>query len=132
MNGLDQNCTDKIVLSQYLDLVNEELFYFQHKYLPNEISNEWIDGMIDFLPITNSKSEVLNENFCIKYLSEYREEMFKNYPRIKHAFELEGNHNYDVALLYNNSKEFRKARIVERKVLIAEVLANIKSFDGFS
>ena len=132
LKGLDQNCTDKIVLSQYLDLVNEELFYFQHKYLPNEISNEWIDGMIDFLPITNSKSEVLNENFCIKYLSDYREEMFKNYPRIKHAFELESHHNYDVALLYNNSKEFRKARIVERKVLIAEVLANIKSFDGFS
>ena len=30
----------------YLDLVNEELFYFEHQYLPLAVAHEWLDGMI--------------------------------------------------------------------------------------
>ena len=118
-------------MNLYLELTNEELFYFQHDYLPLEIAKEWIDGMIDFLPITNSKSEIINEHHCIKYFVDHREEMFRGYPRIKHAFDLESGYVYDVNLLYDSSKELRKARITERKKLINEVLSNIKSFDGF-
>lgn len=35
----------------YLDLINEELFYFEHQYLPLEVAEEWIDGMIQMIPL---------------------------------------------------------------------------------
>lgn len=37
-------------VKRYVDLCNEELFYFKHNYLPNEIVDEWLEGMIYYLP----------------------------------------------------------------------------------
>jgi hypothetical protein len=34
----------------YLDLCNEELFYVKHRYVPEEVALEWIDGMLQMLP----------------------------------------------------------------------------------
>ena len=36
--------------SRYVDLCNEELFYFANGYLPPDIIKEWIDGMVLYLP----------------------------------------------------------------------------------
>lgn len=132
LGGLKKTTNDNVVLGKYIDLTNEELFYFQHDYLPLEVSKEWIDGMIDFMPITNAESEIINKEYCLKYFVDYRDEMFKSYPRIKHAFELESGRSYDIDLIYNDHKLKRKLRINERKVLIEEILKNIKSFDGYN
>lgn len=31
-------------LKKYIDLTNEELFYFQRHYIPKEVMIEWLDG----------------------------------------------------------------------------------------
>lgn len=35
---------------QYVDLCNEQLFYCGAGYLPEAVVDEWLDGMIDYLP----------------------------------------------------------------------------------
>ncbi len=35
---------------QYVDLCNEQLFYFANGYLPPEVIEEWLDGMVLYLP----------------------------------------------------------------------------------
>lgn len=35
---------------QYVDLCNEQLFYFGARYLPDAVVHEWLEGMIDYLP----------------------------------------------------------------------------------
>jgi hypothetical protein len=40
---------------QYIEIVNEEFFYLEEKYLPLVVSIEWIDGMIDYLPYPSEK-----------------------------------------------------------------------------
>lgn len=57
-------------MKNYIDLVNEELFYIQRGYLPTDIAKEWIDGTIDYIPITNKTGPriTLNENICIDLL----------------------------------------------------------------
>lgn len=122
--------TDIQVIRDYLELTNEELFYFQNKYLRDEVATEWIGGMIDFLPITNPQREIINKKYCIKLLSEKRDSFLIGYPRIKHAFEIKNV--YDIDLIYSDDYKFRKERIKERKRIIKELLENVKDFDGFS
>ena len=51
-------------IKQYIDLCNEELFYFKHGYLPEEIVNEWLDGMIYYLPHFDGEKNVNNDECC--------------------------------------------------------------------
>jgi hypothetical protein len=44
MRSLQSSATD---VHNYIDFVNEELFYIQHKYLPKVVALEWLDGMLD-------------------------------------------------------------------------------------
>ncbi len=72
----------------YLDLCNEELFYFKYKYLPKEIIEEWTDGMLEYLPYYNSDSERnLNENKLSQEIENHLS--FKKNPRIRKAFTIE-------------------------------------------
>ena len=50
---------------QYIELVNEELFYMERGYLPIEVSIEWIDGMIDYLPFYDYKKRFLSKSNLI-------------------------------------------------------------------
>ncbi len=38
---------------RYVDLCNEELFYFAEGYVPSDVIREWIDGMVLYLPHHN-------------------------------------------------------------------------------
>ncbi len=38
---------------RYVDLCNEELFYFAEGYVPPDVIREWIDGMVLYLPHHN-------------------------------------------------------------------------------
>ena len=57
------------VINSYLDLCEEELFYIQHDIIPQEIAEDWVSGM---------------QNFLKKY--NYDPEMYKTYHRINAGF----------------------------------------------
>ena len=111
-------------IEKYIDLVNEELFYFQHGYLPIEIADEWIDGMIDFLPVFNKKWNVLNPNNCIKDLGEKHDRYFQNYPQLVTAFTIK--EQYDFTLIYSSDTKSSTKRKSQRRKLIIEILKNLK------
>jgi hypothetical protein len=48
------------VNQEYLELLGEELFYFQRGLLDKRVAIEWIQGIIDMIQIQGEKGEVLN------------------------------------------------------------------------
>jgi hypothetical protein len=97
-----------IALGQYIDLCNEELFYFQKKYLPTPVVDEWLEGMVNYLPLFNVKGDNLNSR-CIPEILE--KDLLADYPRIKRTFTV--SRDYDL------SKES------EEKELIAQLKKNL-------
>jgi hypothetical protein len=69
-------------LKSYIELTNEELFYISKKYLADEVALEWIDGMIEFIPLYNCKNQLINGN--AKLDKHKWEQATKGYPRIIH------------------------------------------------
>jgi hypothetical protein len=45
-------------LKKYIDLTNEELFYFQRHYIPKEVMIEWLDSICDLVPIYEKNSKL--------------------------------------------------------------------------
>lgn len=43
----------------YLELINEELFYFQNNLIQKEVAIEWIEGMLDYICIYAEDGSVL-------------------------------------------------------------------------
>lgn len=126
---LSKETNDPVVLNHYIDFTNEELFYFQHKYIPREVSKEWIDGMVAFIPITNPKHEILNADYCIKQLALQRNKFLKGFPRVQNAFEISGEYDFDLIYCRDEDQRLESAR--ERKKLIKEILQNIDRFNWF-
>ena len=101
-------------IKAYIDLCNEELFYFKHKYLPKEIVEEWLDGMIYYLPPIKNEKIVSSANH---YLKEIDDEMLEEYPQLRKAFEIESDfecENFD----YKDSQQ--------RKNLVENIKINLK------
>lgn len=107
---------------EYIDLVNEELFYFQHDFLPKVVAREWIDGMIDLMPLYDPFGNVVNLGYCIpiihqrKILDQYR------FRRVRRAFTI--RHDVDLEVVYGDGdfKEREKARLR----IVKEVIGNLK------
>lgn len=129
LGQLSKDTKDTHILNKYVDLTNEELFYFQHKYIPKDVSKEWIDGMIDFMPLTTIDGKVLNADYAIEYLVKNRTTVFQNFPRILNAFEVPDS--YDINLIYSTDISQRLERVKERKRLISRVLKNAQKFKWF-
>ncbi len=68
---------------RYVDLCNEQLFYFRNGYLPREVMEEWLDGMVYRLPLWKAPEA---EEVHPEHPGEMEEELFKEYSRIKEAF----------------------------------------------
>lgn len=98
----------------YIDLCNEELFYFKHDYLPKEIIGEWLDGMIYYLPHFKNGKNVNNSEHCLK---EIDSEIIKEYPQIREVFEIGSN--------FENEK-FDFDELQHRERLVEIVKANLK------
>jgi hypothetical protein len=79
-------------IRQYIDLCNEELFYFKKKYLPEEVIDEWLDGMISYLPLFDEEGNNLNTQ-AIPEID--NKNLLNEYPRIKKAFTVE--RKYDIS-----------------------------------
>ncbi len=83
---------EKRARERYVDLCNEELFYFANGYLPREVIEEWLEGMFDYLPLFDDKSKkVRPEHSWI-----VEPGMLEGYPRIKEAFTVEVPHGSKV------------------------------------
>ncbi len=124
LGDIDKDTTDRKLLWKYIDLVSEELFYFQYDYIPQNVSIEWIDGMFDYLPVTDLNGAVLNSNNCIKILSREIDTFFISFPRIRNSFEIKGIYNFSI--IYSEDKDKIKDRIIERIKLAKEILSNVK------
>ena len=97
-------------VKQYVDLCHEELFYFRHKYLPDEIIDEWLDGMIYYLPHYVGDN---NENQNPDYLREIEDlNLSEEYPKLKEVL--------SVKQAYNVTDK------TQRKELVRAVKRNLK------
>ena len=112
---------------RYVDLVNEELFYFQHRYLPFDVAEEWIDGMIEHLPIYDKSGIVLNSGYFIpiihtqKMLDQYR------FRRVKNTFTISTSIEMDA--VYGDGRI--PIQIKEREKLVKAILKNLKRDSTF-
>lgn len=100
-------------IKQYIDLCNEELFYFKHGYLPEEIVNEWLDGMVYYLPHFNGENNINNDECCLSEVTQ----MLHEYPRVKDSFTIRTQYNL-------SSHE-------ERKELVKIVKTNLRNTKNF-
>ena len=108
--------------SAYISLVNEELFYFSQNYIPRQVAKEWVDGMIDTLPIRDKKTnEIINEG---KSHFNYKghEDIYENHPRIAHCFVWDAQRIEDI--YSDNIDKKRKAR----EKLIKSILKKVNEF----
>jgi hypothetical protein len=81
--SLDSDKVAERDILRYLDLCNEELFYFQQRYLRNEVALEWIDGMVRFLPLLNETTKSPWDGQT--YLAD-SDKLIEKFPRVQHAF----------------------------------------------
>ena len=112
---------------QYLDLCNEELFYFENDYLPRPVVVEWLDGMLSFLPLRYKGAEFNSEpgplNLQIADSSTpffQREELWnlpKSYPRLNYIFSVTPEEAAEI----NKIEEGKRKREIMLKVLLVHV-----------
>ena len=102
-------------IKAYIDLCNEELFYFKYKYLPEEIVEEWLEGMIYYLP-TIKNGKVVEESK--HYLKDIDDETLEEYPQVRNAFEIRDKSEYE---------DFDYEKRSHRKILIENIKSNLKN-----
>lgn len=73
------------VRRRYLDLCNEEMFYFQHRYLRREVALEWIDGMMSVLPLLDEEGQPIEGDAD----GETWAGLMRGFPRLVNAFSAE-------------------------------------------
>jgi len=113
-------------LGQYLDLVNEELFYIEKGYLPKEVSEEWIDGMIDYLPFFNKSELVVSRKFNEFHISENVKSRLYSYPRILKFITVKEEVDFEKIFLPLSDEDLIEIRSSERKKLIKLLKRNLK------
>lgn len=106
-------------LQQYFEFVNEEMFYFQVKYLPMDVIIEWMDGILDNVIIRKAGSlEVINEGSLVDSIKNSVKQ--DGFPRLKNAFIIRSGVDYRPAFDKENPNY-----VETRKRLIIEVLTNL-------
>jgi hypothetical protein len=79
---------EKQAKKRYVDLCNEQLFYFSNGYLPREVIEEWLDGMIYYLPLFDDVTgEVRSEHPGI-----VEPDLLEGYSRLLEGFAVDGSH----------------------------------------
>ena len=112
---------------EYIDLVNEELFYLEKKYLPMNVAIEWIDGMIDFLPFYNADGSFVESENLIFFKSSRNTIFFlNNYPRILKVIQLNRHIDFEKIRLSPLDIKNRETQFEERNKLIFEIISNLK------
>ncbi|MEM7655596.1 MAG: hypothetical protein AAF399_05660 [Bacteroidota bacterium] len=117
---LGEDSPEKLIVD-YIDLINEELFFFEEHFLPKSVAAEWIDGMVERLPLYSPGGELLNPGSSLKVVHQQRILEQYRFRRVKRAFTLRGK--YDMDLVYGDADFSLKAR--ERKRLVKEIMKNL-------
>jgi len=122
------NRSDDIIAKNYIDLVNEEFFYVENSYLPLEVSIEWVDGMIDYLPFISIEGEFRkSESFKIFDNLNTTNKLLMNYPRVFKAIKLRCEINFES--IHSNitieDEGAQKLRKLERDKLIFQMISNL-------
>ncbi len=112
---------DNSSLKQYVDLTNEEFFYFQQNYIPKDVMVEWLDSIINYLPLyVKDESVPINFDFIV-HRTIHNDSLLIGYPRLIKAFLLK--ESYDTAVIYNRENIGYRTL---RKKLIKEIAKNLK------
>ncbi|KGO79691.1 hypothetical protein Q763_12635 [Flavobacterium beibuense F44-8] len=82
------NKSADVIASEYIDLVNEEFFYFEKEYLPIDVCIEWIDGMIDYLPFYNEGVFIPSLRLRALNDEQHTNIILNSYPRIMKSIHL--------------------------------------------
>ena len=106
--------------SDYIDFVNEELFYFEKKFIPKDIMIEWMDGMLNHVPIFK-EGKIMNGTYCFYKITE---DDLSDYPRVRKAFNIKKKYDFDT--IYSTDYTQREKRRKERDQLIKEIVANVQ------
>lgn len=114
--------SDDYDIIAYLELVNEELFYFENKMLPYLVAEEWISGMIDYLPIFNSKGEILNDGNFVSNI----EKFIYNYPRIVNTFTISMDKIVNEYIYIKSDFQNVHTKYSKRKYIVNLILNNLK------
>ncbi len=101
---------------KYIDLCNEELFYFQQGYIPDDVVKEWLDGMLNYIPIYYKDKKInLNKKLLSTNILE-ENNLLDRYPRIGNIFKVNKIYNRD------NDDDMRKEIIND---LLENIIRNL-------
>ena len=83
------NPEDSPTLLRYVDLTNEEFFYFQRGYIPKEVMVEWLDTIVEYFPVyINGQDEPINYK-TLEFKKIHLDRLLRGYPRLQKAFTLD-------------------------------------------
>ena len=108
-------------VTAYIDLVNEELFYFEQRFLPRAVAMEWIDGMIDHIPLYDTTGNLLNPSISLPIIHNRRILDQYRFKRVKKAFTLRFEIDADIA--FGDSPYRLKEK--EREKIVKEIISNL-------
>ncbi len=70
---------------RYVDLCNEQVFYFRNGYLPREVMEEWLESMVDYLPLFDVSGKARTD--CPGFVEP---DLLEDYPTIREVFVVDG------------------------------------------
>ncbi len=85
---ITKTCTDCSTIDKYLHLIDMDIFFFKHNYLPQDLIDEWILQTLHVIPAFDSHGRCINFEICNSYLFENYDQLIKQYPKIKYYFTL--------------------------------------------
>ncbi|TDW52722.1 hypothetical protein EV144_1011414 [Flavobacterium sp. 270] len=110
----------------YIEFVSEEFFYFENGYLPLEVSIEWIDGMIDYLPFYDKNKVFVKSNRLDSLKSQEQAiRLLRDYPRIRKAIQMHGEIDFEIAQISIENESDREKRKQKRDKIIYTVIINL-------
>ncbi len=74
---------------RYVDLCNEQIFYFRNGYLPREVIEEWLESMVDYLPLFEGATGEARTD-CPGLVEP---ELMEGYPTLRKVFAVDGTHD---------------------------------------
>lgn len=122
------NQSDISVLEKYLDLCNEELFYIKNGYLPKAVAYDWLDGLLDFMPIWYNDEVVNEKHISNSKLIELQPFIRQYYPRMYNTFKFRSNFTWNLAYSANRMDE---AVFLERRAIIKAIMKNLTSYKEY-
>ncbi|MFH6984912.1 hypothetical protein [Marinoscillum luteum] len=107
-------------LRKYLDLTNEEFFYFENGVIPKVVIVEWMDSIIECLPIYYLGNEQpINYDF-LDFPEIHDRKLLQEFPRLNAAMRINGKYDFSVIADRTTSDSRR-----QRRQVIAEILRNL-------